>query len=47
MTRHKNLNFILRVLCLLRQFPDVAPELFKEAEEDAAARLASYKRLAN
>ena len=36
-----------RYATLLRQFPDVAPELFKEAEEDAAARLASYKRLAN
>ena len=34
-----------RYATLLRQFPDVAPELFKAAEEDAAARLASYKRL--
>ena len=36
-----------RYATLLRQFPDVAPELFEAAEEDAAARLASYKRLAN
>ena len=36
-----------RYATLLRQFPDVAPELFAEAEKDAAARLASYKRLAD
>ena len=36
-----------RYASLLRQFPDVAPELFKDAQEDAAARLASYKRLAD
>ncbi|MBQ6595023.1 MAG: pyruvate:ferredoxin (flavodoxin) oxidoreductase, partial [Clostridia bacterium] len=34
-----------RYASLLRQFPDVAPELFDESEQDAAARLASYKRL--
>ncbi|MEE1199255.1 MAG: pyruvate:ferredoxin (flavodoxin) oxidoreductase [Christensenellales bacterium] len=36
-----------RYSTLLRQFPDVAPELFQVAEEDAAARLAAYKRLTN
>ena len=36
-----------RYASLLRQFPDVAPELFEEAEKDAADRLASYKRLAD
>ncbi|MBQ8086878.1 MAG: pyruvate:ferredoxin (flavodoxin) oxidoreductase, partial [Clostridia bacterium] len=36
-----------RYATLLRQFPDVAPELFTEAEQDAAQRLASYKRLVN
>ena len=35
-----------RYATLLRQFPDVAPTLFEESEEDAAARLESYKRLA-
>ena len=35
-----------RYASLLRQFPDVAPELFKLNQEDAAARLASYKKLA-
>ncbi|MBQ9951522.1 MAG: pyruvate:ferredoxin (flavodoxin) oxidoreductase, partial [Clostridia bacterium] len=34
-----------RYATLLRQFPDVAPALFEAAEADAAARLASYKRL--
>ena len=36
-----------RYATLLRQFPDVAPALFEAAEADAAARLASYKRLAD
>ena len=35
-----------RYATLLRQFPDVAPTLFAESEEDAAARLANYKHLA-
>ena len=35
-----------RYATLLRQFPDVAPTLFEESEEDAAARLENYKRLA-
>ena len=35
-----------RYASLLRQFPDIAPELFKLNQEDAAARLASYKKLA-
>ena len=35
-----------RYASLLRQFPDVAPELFNEAQADAAARLDSYKKLA-
>ncbi len=36
-----------RYASLLRQFPDVAPELFKEAQKDAEDRLASYQRLAS
>ena len=36
-----------RYASLLRQFPDIAPELFKLNQEDAAARLASYKKLAD
>ena len=36
-----------RYSALLRQFPDIAPELFDEAQKDAAARLESYKRLAD
>ncbi len=35
-----------RYASLLRQFPDVAPELFAEAQKDAEDRLASYQRLA-
>ena len=35
-----------RYASLLRQFPDVAPELFAAAQKDAAARLESYKKLA-
>ena len=35
-----------RYASLLRQFPDVAPELFAEAQKDAEERLASYQRLA-
>jgi pyruvate-ferredoxin/flavodoxin oxidoreductase len=35
-----------RYASLLRQFPDVAPELFAEAQKDAEDRLASYERLA-
>ena len=35
-----------RYASLLRQFPDVAPELFAEAQKDAEERLASYERLA-
>ena len=36
-----------RYASLLRQFPDVAPELFAQSQADAAARLESYKRLAD
>ena len=36
-----------RYASLLRQFPDIAPELFAEAQKDAEDRLASYQRLAN
>ena len=42
-------NFIKgenRYASLLRQFPDIAPELFAEAQKDAEDRLASYQRLA-
>ena len=35
-----------RYASLLRQFPDVAPELFDAAQKDAEDRLASYQRLA-
>ena len=35
-----------RYASLLRQFPDIAPELFAEAQKDAEDRLASYQRLA-
>ena len=35
-----------RYASLLRQFPDIAPELFAEAQKDAEDRLASYERLA-
>ena len=34
-----------RYASLLRQFPEIAPELFNEAEADAKARLQSYKNL--
>ena len=36
-----------RYASLLRQFPDVAPELFADNQKDAMARIDSYKRLAN
>ena len=36
-----------RYASLLRQFPDVAPELFAQSQADAAARLESYKKLAD
>ncbi len=36
-----------RYASLLRQFPDIAPELFEMSQADAATRLASYKRLAD
>ena len=35
-----------RYASLLRQFPDIAPDLFAAAQKDAAARLESYKKLA-
>ncbi len=35
-----------RYSTLLRQFPDVADKLFVEAEQEAAIRLANYKKLA-
>ncbi|MBO4883699.1 MAG: 4Fe-4S dicluster domain-containing protein, partial [Clostridia bacterium] len=35
-----------RYASLLRQFPDTAEKLFTKAEEDAAGRLAMYKKLA-
>ena len=35
-----------RYASLLRQFPDIAPALFDQAEKDAAYRLATYKKLA-
>jgi pyruvate-ferredoxin/flavodoxin oxidoreductase len=34
-----------RYATLARQFPDVAEELFAQAEQDAAERLANYKRM--
>ena len=36
-----------RYAALAKLFPEKADELFKKAESDAAARLASYKKLAN
>jgi len=36
-----------RYASLLRQFPDVAPELFALNQADAVARLESYKKLAD
>ena len=36
----------VRYTALARQFPDAAKTLFAQQEEDAKARLASYKRLA-
>ena len=36
-----------RYASLLRQFPEVAPELFAQSQADAAARLESYKKLAD
>ena len=36
----------VRYASLLKQFPDAAANLFKKNEEDAAARLAMYKKLA-
>ena len=36
-----------RYASLLRQFPDIAPELFEMSQADAVARLESYKRLAD
>ena len=35
-----------RYASLLRQFPDAAATLFEQAEQDAAGRLAMYKKLA-
>ena len=35
-----------RYASLLRQFPDIAPELFESSQKDAVARLESYKKLA-
>ena len=35
-----------RYASLLRQFPDIAPELFADSQKDAEERLASYQRLA-
>ncbi|NLE20531.1 MAG: hypothetical protein GX623_06930, partial [Clostridiales bacterium] len=36
----------VRYTSLLKAFPDEAEVLFKQAEEEAAQRLASYKKLA-
>ena len=35
-----------RYASLLRQFPDVAPSLFEHAEQEAARRLETYKKMA-
>ena len=37
----------VRYSAVAKQFPDVAEELFAQAEESAKERLESYKRLAN
>ena len=40
------LNGEVRYASLKKLFPDVADQLFEQSEEDAKARLANYKKLA-